>query len=285
MQVITADGLYLHGYYAPSENKEVGLLHIHGFEGNFYENNFVHVMANEFENENIGFLVVNTRGNGKETDFNMIDGSYKKVGARYELLEEAHLDISAWLKFLIDEKYKKIILCGHSLGTMKSIRYLFEGEYKNKIDKLVLLSPFDKKGLLVSSGRKNISELIKKAQKIVGEGRGEELITREFEEIVISYKTWLSWYGQDDFGRVFEFCSKDYGFPILKQIKIPTKIVVGSKDEYFYLTNPEHPEEAMKILLENIPNSQGKIIENAVHSFNPHEDIIAKEVSRFVLEN
>ena len=81
---------------------------------------------------------------------------------------------------------------------------------------------------------------------------------------------------------MFEFCSPKYSFPILKKIGIATKILVGSNDEYFYPTNPTRPEEAMDVLLNNIPNSQGKIIEGAVHSFKPHEDLMAKEVSSFV---
>lgn len=283
LQITTSDGLYLHGYYVPSEDKKVGILHIHGFEGNFYENNFVHVLANEMEAKGIGFLTVNTRGNGRDTSFNTVDGKGKKIGARYELLEEAHLDITAWLKYLIDEGYKEIVLQGHSLGTMKAVRYLFEGEYKDKISKLILLCPFDKKGFMVINGKGNLEDLVNKAQKMVDEGKGDELISPEFDDGdgATSYKTFVSWYKQDDLGRMFEFCSPKYDFPILKQIKVPTKIVVGSNDEYFYPTNPKHPEEAMELLLKNIPNSKGKIIDDAVHSFKSHEDIMAKEVSSF----
>ncbi len=46
VQVATSDGLYLQGYFAPKKGK-VALLHIHGFEGNFYENKFVQVLADE----------------------------------------------------------------------------------------------------------------------------------------------------------------------------------------------------------------------------------------------
>jgi pimeloyl-ACP methyl ester carboxylesterase len=80
---------------------------------------------------------------------------------------------------------------------------------------------------------------------------------------------------------MFEFCSKDYDFPVLKKIKIPTKIIVGSKDEYFYPSNPKHPEGAMGILLKNITNSTGKIIDGAIHSFKPHEDVMVREVGEF----
>lgn len=284
LQIATSDGLYLHGYYVPSKNKKVAVLHIHGFEGNFYENNFVHVLADELEKAGAGFLTVNTRGNGRDTDFNTVKDECKRIGARYELLEEAHLDISAWMKFLIDEGYKQIVLQGHSLGTLKVVRYLFEGKYKNKVDKLILLAPFDKKGFIDTSGRKDIKTLLKKAQTKVDGGKGEELITREFEDTDLSYKSYVSWYSLDELGRMFEFCSPNYDFPILKKIAVPTIIIVGSKDEYFHLSNPEHPEEAMNLLLKNIPNAKGKIISGAVHSYKPHEDVMAKEVVKFIKE-
>lgn len=285
LQVSTSDNLYLHGYYVPAEDKKIAVLHIHGFEGNFYENNFVHVLAKELENKNIGFLTVNTRGNGRDTDIKTVDGTTQRIGARYELLEKAHLDITVWLKFLVNEGYKKIVLQGHSLGTMKVTRYLFEGELKDKISKLILLCPFDKKGYMFSIGRKDIDGLLKKAQIMVNNGKGDELITPEFDQMVFSYKTFISWYKQDDFGRIFEFCNKSYEFPLLKKIGIPTKIIVGSKDEFFHLSNPEHPEEAMELLLKHIPNSQGEIIDDAIHSFRLHEDTMTKEISCFVLND
>lgn len=282
LQTATSDGLYLHGYYVPSEDKKVAVLHIHGFEGNFYENNFVYTLADELENKGIGFLTVNTRGNGRDTDFNTIDGKYKRIGARYELLEEAHLDITAWLKYLVDEGYKEIILQGHSLGTVKAVRYLFEGEYKNKISKLILLAPFDKKGYMLVQ-KLDTEELLAKAKSKVDNGKGDELVTSDFGDGITSYSTFISWYKQDDLGRMFEFCSPKYDFPVLKRINIPTKIVVGSIDEYFYPTNPKHPEEAMDILLKNIPHAEGKIIEGSVHSFKPNESVMATEVSSFIL--
>ncbi len=256
IQVCTSDGIYLHGYYIPSSDKKSVLLHIHGFEGNFYENNFIYVLADELEKNNIGFLTVNTRGNGSKTDFNTKSGEIVHIGGFYELLEEAHLDISAWIEFLIAEGYENIILQGHSLGTMKVVRYLFEGKYADKINKLILLAPFDMKTSMEVNGAKKW----------------------------LSPKTYNSWRSDDDFGRMFEFCSKDYNFPILNKIKIPTKIIVGSKDEYFHLSNKEHPEEAMDILLKNIPNSQGIIIPDALHSYKPHEDIMVKEVIKFIKE-
>ena len=285
LQITTSDGLFLHGYYMPSESKKVALLHIHGMEGNFYQDNFVHTLTKELEENEIGFLTVNTRGDGKDTDFNTVSGEIVRVGSRYELLEEAHLDITAWIKFLVDEGYKELILQGHSAGTVKVVRYLFEGELKDKVNKLILLSPIDPLGFRIANGRNNIEDFLRKAQNKVDDGNGDELITSEFDHDVLSYRTFVSWYRRDDLGKMFEFCDTHYDFPVLKQINIPTKIITGSKDEYLHPSNPEHPEEAMNILLNNIPNSKGKIIEGSVHSFKPHEDVMVDEVITFILNS
>ncbi|PIY65190.1 hypothetical protein COY91_03180, partial [Candidatus Shapirobacteria bacterium CG_4_10_14_0_8_um_filter_39_15] len=160
--------------------------------------------------------------------------------------------------------------------------YGFEGQFKKNIKKLLLLAPFDQKGELVKNND-NLNYLLVKARKAVEIGNGQKITpVSDFGTLGVSYRTYVSWYEQNDFGRMFDFCCKDDDFPILKQIKIPTKIIVGSKDEYFYQRNPEHPEEAMEILLKNIPISEGKIIEGAVHSFSPCEDIMAEEVAKFL---
>lgn len=248
VQVCTSDGLFLHGFYSPTSDKKVALLHIHGFEGNFYENNFVYSLIKSLSQNNIAFLTVNTRGNNKITDFNTVVGEYKTIGAWNELLEEAHLDISAWIKFLLDEGYQQIILQGHSLGTIKVIRYFFEGEYKDKINKLILLAPFEKQTPLPD----------------------------------LSPQSYESWNNQSDLARVFDFSAKDYDFPILKQIKIPTKIIVGEKDEYFYPSNPNDYKRIMDLLLNHIPNSQGVFIPEALHSYKPNENLMSQEVVKFI---
>lgn len=281
VRVASLDGLYLYGYFAP-KNGKVALLHIHGFEGNFYENEFVWSIGGKLDKMGITFLTANTRGNGKDTNFNTTKNKIVRVGGHYESLDDAYLDIDAWIKFLMDEGYGEIYLQGHSLGTIKSVRYLFEGKYKDKVKKLILICPFDGKAMIDRDIKKDINELVKKAEEKVKQGKGEELASEEFETVGMSYKTYVSWYQRNDFGRMFEFCNKDYDFPLLQKIKIPTKVIVGSKDEFFHTSNPNHPEEAVKIMLDKIPNSEGKIIQKAPHSFIGFENELAEEMSDFV---
>ncbi len=282
VRIATADGIYLHGYFQPGHDKRNALLHIHGFEGNFYENHFLDLLGEKLKAGNFTWLPVNTRGNGKDTDFNTVDGGIRRIGARYELLEDAHLDIDAWVEFLLDQGYEKIVLMGHSLGTYKSVRYLFEGKHKDKIGKLILLAPFDKKALIQRYTKTPLEKLLVQAEDMVKQRKGDELITSEFDEISVSYKTYISWYKQDDLGRCFEFCSKDYDFPILQKIAIPTKIIAGADDEFFHASNPGDPDEAMTMVVRKLKQGSTLLIPNAVHSFAPHEDVVAIEVSGFL---
>jgi len=285
VQTTTSDGLYLHGYYQPTDDKQVAVLHIHGFEGNFYENSFVHVLVEELETANIGFLTVNTRGNGKNTDFNTTDGTLRRIGSHYELLEEAHLDITAWMQFLVDEGYQQIILDGHSAGALKVARYMIEGELKEKVDKLMLLSPVDTKGVMIARGRTDVDGLVRRAEQMVTDGKGDEFITQEFEDDPMTYRNYVSWYTQNDMGKIFDLCVPNYDFPILRQITVPTKVITGSNDEFFCRSNPDKFEETMAILLKQLAHAEGVIIPAATHCYLGHELPLAHEIISFIHKN
>jgi len=167
---------------------------------------------------------------------------------------------------------------GHSGGTYKAVRYLFEGELKDKVNKIILLSPLDIKSVMINNGRSDIEGLLIKAQLKVTGGKGNELVTREFENDTMSYKTFISWYKQDDLGRMFEYCNPDYDFPILKQIQIPALAVIGSQDDYF----PRGCDEAINALSKNITKFSSKIIQGADHCFKSFESVLVKEVSGFL---
>lgn len=281
VETVTSDTLILHAYYIPADSK-TAVLHIHGFEGNFYENHFVHVLADTFSSNKIPFLAVNTRGNNTTTYINTTDGKEVTIGAHLELLHEAYRDIDAWIEFLLDKGYEDIVLCGHSLGTIKAVRYLFEGTHIDRVKKLILLAPFDKTSWINKKSHGHWQEYLKIAQEKVAEGKGEERIPADWDASPYSYQTYVSWNEDTELSKMFDFYNKNYHFPVLKKITVPTKIVVGSIDPAFHPSNSDNPQEAMDVLLKNIPNSQGKLIKGAVHSFAPHEQIMAEAVSDFV---
>lgn len=285
VETATSDKLLLHGLFLDGDKDKPVVLHIHGFEGDFFTNNFVPTIAEKLRTGGFGFLAVQTRGLGSDYFVKTTNWEWKRYGAHYELLEEAHLDIDAWVGFLLAQGYKNIILQGHSLGTMKITRYLFEGKYADKINKLILLAPFDIFQLAENATKGKWKEYLKIAEEKVTEGKGEEIIPKEYLDASMSYQTYVSHHKNTDFEHIFAFHDKDYGFPILRKIKLPVKAIVGTGDVFFHPANPKKPDEAMAILEKHLEKFDGKLIEGAGHSYEGYEDKVANEVSAFVTKN
>ncbi len=147
IQSITEDRLILHANYFEKANTSTAVIYLHGFMDE-YEYTLSNKIVQSLINADISVLQPQLRGSGVKTIFKKSNEDKVEIGSFYELLEEANLDISMWIELLISKGYKRIVLVGHSIGAIKSVRYLFEGEYKEKISRLILLSPFDKNGYL-----------------------------------------------------------------------------------------------------------------------------------------
>lgn len=279
----TEDKLILNGLYTDGDKNKPAIIHLHGFQGTFYTNKFVNKISEKLKEDDFGFIAVQTRGTDIASEiYADNDQGWALGGSDYELLEEAHFDITAWISFLLDKVYKEVILEGHSLGTYKIVRYLFEGDYSNKVKKLIFLAPFDLMQLLEDFTKGKWKEYLKIAEEKTQQGKGMDMIPDYFLDVRMSYQTYVSHHKQNDFQKMFLFHDKNYDFPILNKIKIPVKILVGTGDPYFHPANPQNPDEAMQILLRNIKNSEGKLIKGAKHVYEGYENVVADEVLEFV---
>jgi pimeloyl-ACP methyl ester carboxylesterase len=282
-RVETKDKLLLRGLYVGGDKNKPVVIHIHGFQGDFFTQEFVKRVAQELHKEDFGFVSIQNRGTGVASEiYANTKAGWVLGGADFELLEEAYLDIDAWIKFILGKGYKEIILQGHSLGTMKVARYLLEGNYSDRVKKLILLAPFDIMHLLDDATKGKWPEYLKIAENKVKEGKGTEMIPQNFLDVRMSYQTYISHHKQNDFEKMFAVHDKTYKFPLLNKIKISVKIIVGTEDPYFNPANPKKPQEALDLLLKNIQNSEGKLINGARHGYEGFEDIVAEEVLEFV---
>ena len=175
-----------------------------------------------------------------------------------------------------------MILEGHSLGTYKVTWYLIEGKYADKVEKLILLAPFDIMQLLEDATKGKWPEYLKIAEQKVKEGKGREIIPEYFLDVRMSYQTYVSHHAQNDIEKMFAVHDKSYTFPLINKIHIPVKIIVGDQDPYFHPANLDNPQEAMEILLRNIKNSEGKLIKGSKHIYEGYEDQVADEVLKFI---
>lgn len=284
VQVTTQDDIKLSGLYTPGDTTKSAAIFVHGFTTDFYSHAFYHHLTSALKNKSHASILIQTRGTGLHTEFLKSDGNGTFIGSYYEKLSDAHLDISAFIQFLNQQGHSNIILIGHSLGTIKAVRYLFEGQHRDKISKLILLAPFDKNVFMEIKAPGKLAEFLKVAKQKIALGQGREIVpVPQYEDYPMSYETFYSWYEPTDLNKVWDFHKPDYDFPILQQITIPLKAILGDQDEF--VTYPQYnvsPHTALNTIKKYCPNSQTTIIPNANHTFFNLESQLATEIISFL---
>lgn len=285
VKAITDDEIVLTGLYKQGDEGKGAFILLHGFERDFYTQGFLHVIANRLHDKGMSVLIPQTRGTGLWTKFNTASGGSKVIGSYYELLEEAYLDIDAWIKLLVDYGHNKFTLAGHSLGTVKAVRYLFEGNYSDQIENLVLLAPFDKNAFIEKKAGDKWSEFLKNAQDKVKKGEGMATVpVPEYEDYPMSYQTFVSWYNLSEMSCMFDFYrSEDYSFPVLNRIKVPTLVAMGDADEFVdYPEFDVNPRSVLEVFNNSVSECKTSLLDSCGHEFAGKEELVAKEVVEFV---
>lgn len=282
VKAATKDGLILNGLFASGEKNKPVIIFIHGYSQDFFQNPFIYSIAKKLANQGIGFLSIQTRGTGTHLRTFTTSKKARDTGAKFELLEESYLDLDAWISLLKYLGYQEIILMGHSLGSIKAVRYLFEGSYIESITKLILLSPYDKNFLIKDFTKGKVSDYLKLSKEKIKKGKAKDEIPPHFDAVPSTYGTYVSFYDPGQLSDMFSFHLQGYDFPILKKINIPTLMLVGKDDPYFNPSNSDHPQQALDILKSNIANFHGELIDVTKHRFLGKEDLIAEKILGFV---
>jgi hypothetical protein len=136
----TASGLNLDGIlYQPETSGRTTLVHVHGSFGNFYQNQFVRVLAARCLERGVNLLSFNTsahdgvaEGYGSGEDFRYVGGSLVTFG-------ESVADIEAAVRFASGIS-ECVVLQGHSLGCDRVVNYLLKAGTPHDC---ILLAPCD----------------------------------------------------------------------------------------------------------------------------------------------
>lgn len=268
----TDDNLRLDGLlFEPDQKSSIGVLHIHGMAGNFYENIFLDSMAEEYTKAGYAFLTVNTSGHDSIADLAIIGEKeqHKRVGQIFEKFEDCVSDIDAWLKFFKSKGYDKLILQGHSLGAAKVVYYLYKKPESDFVA-LVTASPPDMLGLArVEAEEKNFERDFAEAKKLVAEGRGRTFLSNIiWNWYYISAETYLNIVADGAETDVFPIL-RGGDFKELENIKIPILAFYGGTDDAAVFS----PEKDLGIIKKHLKNKKSKtlLIGTAPHSYFKHE--------------
>lgn len=287
VEVLTSDDLKLRGLLKQGDKNKTAYIFVHGFTTDFYSGDFCHAFAEKLSNQGNTVLLAQNRGTGCHTEFIRKDGSGVFIGSYYEKLEEAHLDISAFVEYFVKEGFGKIALIGHSLGTIKAVRYLFEGQYKDKISHLILLAPFDKNAYLEHRELGSTKRFLAVAEQMVNQGKAKDIVpVPEYEDYPITWETYVSWYNQSDLSCMWDFHRQDYDFPVMNKINIPVKVILGELDEF--VNYPEFgvsAQFALETMKKHIKNCDTSLIKGSGHTYLGFEEIVAEEIAKFAQDN
>jgi len=274
VRITTKDGLELVGFFIDKKS-DIAVLHFHGTSGDFYTHKFVEVEGEKLAKENISFLTANNRGHDVYADIRKHKNGkveWTQIGGGFEKFEDCLLDIDAWIDFLIKRGIKKIILQGHSLS-QKILYYQYVKKNPNVIGQ-IHLSPQNDDGLMYYAlGEKKYQEINKKIKQIIKEGRGNEVLPKEYSPVsyVTSaqmYHGYLTDYGAGTLTPYHNPQSKNW--QVLEKTTDPLLVIFGSKDAYM----KPSPETAAKLMKEKAKSAKSvmvKLIKGATHSYLCYE--------------
>ena len=101
VRIYSMDGIEQPGIlYTPSNDADKIVIHVHGLNGNFYENRFLDVLAKSYTDKNYAFLTFNNRGKDFITE--LLKGNESVIiGGSLERFKDCILDIEGvinWVK-------------------------------------------------------------------------------------------------------------------------------------------------------------------------------------------
>lgn len=262
--------------YTPNEDTDKIVIHVHGLNGNFYENRFLDMLAKSYTDKNYAFLTFNNRGRDFITEL-LKGNDFTIIGGSLERFKDCILDIDGVVNWAKEKGYKKIILEGHSYGCNK-VLYYYNHRKDDSIKKIVLLAPCD----IPSEGKKFLSEeeynkSKEESTRLVQENKENELI--DFSVMAngkIAAGTYFNDFlpnGENDFIRYVDGINGKS--QVLNSIDIPTLVIFGDVDECV-LTQPI---DVVKEYLENnLSECNIQIIEGADHSYTGRYEELGKVI-------
>ena len=280
VRFLAQDGVELQGlYFSPADSTALkGVLHVHGFAGNFYEHRFIDHLARALTQSGYAFLTFNNRGHDYLSDLLTKEDSgwtYVPGGRAYELFDECLYDIDAALQFLHGRGVREVCLQGHSSGANKVVFHQYRRQSRN-VPALILLSPNDDIGLQEDARGNRFEEILQIARGLVKAGRGDELMP-EGPSYPISASSYLDYFGPESSADIFPFRDPGAAFEELSTLRCSLLILFAETGEYIL----GNVEETMALLrAKAIASSRVDvgIVEGAPHDYLGRENDLSATI-------
>lgn len=242
------------------------LVWTHGFTGRFYE---PHTLAIGRLLAEQGFLVVSGNNRGHDIGAGLHRASGVQLGGGWwEKLDDAPLDIGAWISFAARLGSGQVTLLGHSLGGTKIVYYQSRRQ-DPRVRGLIAASP----GL--HSGEAT-PETMSTAEHLAAEGRGKELLIwkRPNRTRRISAQTLVS--RLRTIHDLFGLRTPDAA---ISQIRCPLLVFYGTNEP---LIGTAEDLETIRRNAARAARVEARMIEGADHHYTGKEHEVAALIASFV---
>jgi len=239
IEIITKDDISLMGMiFTPLEKSAKTVIHIHGLADNFYQRKFVRELAKMYTSIGYNFLTFNTRGHDYATII-IKENKSLRGGAYNELLEDSLIDIEAVIDYVKELGTNEIILEGHSLGCSKLINYYDEVK-DSIIKKIILLAPSDGITKFRQIMKEGYDYFYNMAKELNGTERENEVLCNpDFFPQSFTAKVFIENFTEDGLADTFRYRDNNYVNQVLKSIKIPILIEVGTMDRMAFIAEQD----------------------------------------------
>ena len=140
LSLVNEAGVVLDGIvFSPSGTTHLAIVHVHGSLGNFYQQQFIRVIANHLARHGVSLVSFNLTAHDGVSEGYTAEGDMEYIGGSLSKFETCLDDLDTILRFA-RSICSQVVLQGHSLGCD---RVLFYTQYRSAHFPLVLLSPCD----------------------------------------------------------------------------------------------------------------------------------------------
>jgi len=279
INVPTIRGLVLRSVMYEAQNTDTIMILMTGICSNIFNNQLLQSTGEVLSENGISYVVGQAMDAFSVLHFSNIATKTQELkGVALDDFSVINDDIQSYIDYAKSLGYKNIILGGHSLGSNRVIHYLAQNP-DSVVKQFVISGPVDFTDML---NVMTTSEQFELAQKLVDEGRGDEILPFLFGGFSpMSANTMINNWADNKIYKNCPFISGDGETDSLSKIKIPGMILIGEKDS----CAGENPFEfASKInnCMQSRDENKIVILEGAGHIFYNKHNEYAQEVLRFI---
>lgn len=268
----------------PKQKTDRLVISIHGMQSNCLKKR-EDILSKKIAESGTAYFAFNNRGAEVLTYIKKTTGEKElNGGVIYEDVLDSYYDIKAAIDKMTELGFSEIYLQGHSLGCTKII-YTYNKLRNTKtlenVKGIMLLSLVDILGCQVYDlGEQKYKEMLEYANQKEKQKHLRELMPAESFEHPISVGAYLRYFKYNKEINFARFGDEEYTFPEINNIEIPLFLRWGNNHDLVI----QNMDDLIKMLKIKIKNSKLDIgyIEGADHGYTGKEEVLAKEIIKFI---